>query len=115
MANPLILRKTPEDQELEQKLADLACLETELVQRELDLTTLHTELHGFEQEYLQIIGSRYSELERIEAQITEFMAYLESSRNFKPSESLKSFIEMLLNVFTQIWQQRNKRKLVDSN
>lgn len=59
------------------------------MQRELDLTTLHTELHGFEQEYLQIIGSRYSELERIEAQITEFMAYLESSRDFKPSESLK--------------------------
>lgn len=89
MTNHLILRKTPEDEELEQKLTELACLETNLIQRELDLTTLYTKLHGFEQEYLQIIGSRYSELERIEVQITEFMAYLESSRDFKPSDSLK--------------------------
>lgn len=53
------------------------------------LTTFQAELHSFEQQYLGLIGSRYTELERIEAQITEYMDYLESSRNFKPSDGLK--------------------------
>jgi DnaJ-domain-containing protein 1 len=89
MSNSLVLRQTPEDEELEKKLAELTALETELIQRELDLTTVHAELHSFEREYLQIVGSRYIELERIEAQITEYIAYLESSRDFNPSDSLK--------------------------
>ncbi|NJM88890.1 MAG: molecular chaperone DnaJ [Hydrococcus sp. RU_2_2] len=89
MSNSLVLRQTPENEDLEKKLAELADLETELIQRELNLTTVHAELHSFEREYLQIVGSRYIELERIEAQITEYMAYLESSRDFNPSDDLK--------------------------
>jgi DnaJ-domain-containing protein 1 len=89
MSSGLVFSKSPEDEELDRKNAELAALEMDLIQRELDLTTFHAELHSFEREYLQIIGSRYTELERIEAQITEYMDYLESSRNFKPSDSLK--------------------------
>jgi DnaJ-domain-containing protein 1 len=46
-------------------------------------------LQNFEREYQQIIGTRYTELERIEIQIAEYMAYLESNRDFKPSEDIK--------------------------
>jgi DnaJ-domain-containing protein 1 len=59
------------------------------VQGELDLATTHGELQNFEREYQQIIGTRYAELERIEIQIAEYMAYLESNRDFKPSEDIK--------------------------
>jgi DnaJ-domain-containing protein 1 len=89
METSLIVNKSPEDEELERKKAELEALESDLVQKELDLATLQGELHSFEREYLQIIGSRYTELERVEAQIAEYMAYLESSRDFKPSDGLK--------------------------
>lgn len=89
MSNQLVLQVTPEDEELQRKAAELATLETELVQGELDLTTLHAELHNFDREYQQIIGTRYAELDRIEEQIAEYMAYLESSTDFIPSEALK--------------------------
>jgi DnaJ-domain-containing protein 1 len=59
------------------------------VQGELDLATTHGELQNFEREYQQIIGTRYTELERIEIQIAEYMAYLESNRDFNPSEDIK--------------------------
>lgn len=89
MESALARRQTPEQQELDKKLAELAALETELAQRELDVATTQAELHSFEREYLQVVGIRYTELDRLEAQIAEYMAYLESSRDFKPSESLK--------------------------
>lgn len=89
MESAIARRQTPEQQELDKKLAELAALETELAQRELDVATLQAELHAFEREYLRVVGIRYTEFDRIEAQIAEYMAYLESSRDFKPSESLK--------------------------
>jgi DnaJ-domain-containing protein 1 len=89
MSNQLVLQVTPEDEELQRKSAELAILETELVQGELDLTTLHAELQNFDREYQQIIGTRYAELDRIEEQIAEYMEYLESSTDFTPSEDLK--------------------------
>jgi DnaJ-domain-containing protein 1 len=91
MNSDIIPRLTPEEEEVEKKRAELAALETELAQRELDLATLHAELHAFERKYQQVIGIRYAELDRIEAQITEYMAYLESSQDFRPSDSLKKF------------------------
>jgi DnaJ-domain-containing protein 1 len=89
MGSDLVRRLTPEEEEVERKRAELDALETDLAQRELDLATLHAELHAFERKYQQVIGIRYAELDRIEAQITEYMAYLESSQDFKPSDSLK--------------------------
>lgn len=74
MSGGLVYRQSPEEEELERKRLELADLETELVQKELDLTTLNAELHNFEREYTQI---------------SEYMAYLESSRGFRPSDSLK--------------------------
>jgi DnaJ-domain-containing protein 1 len=89
MGSDLVRRLTPEEEEVERKRAELDVLETDLAQRELDLATLHAELHAFERKYQQVIGIRYAELDRIEAQITEYMAYLESSQDFKPSDGLK--------------------------
>lgn len=89
MESAIARRQTPEQQELDKKLAELAALETKLAQRELDVATTQAELHAFEREYLQVVGIRYTELDRLEAQIAEYMAYLESSRDFRPSESLK--------------------------
>lgn len=79
----------PEDEELEKKKTELTGLETELAQRELDLTTLQAELHAFEREYFRVIGIRYTELDRIEDQIAEYMASLEAVKAFKPSQNLK--------------------------
>jgi DnaJ-domain-containing protein 1 len=89
MDKDIVRRLTPEEEELEKKRSELASLEAELTQRELDLTTLHAELNAFERKYQQMIGIRFSELDRIEAQITEYMSYLEASRDFKPSDDLK--------------------------
>lgn len=89
MKNAIALVQNSEQQELEEKLAELAALEAALAEYELDLKTKQTELNTFEQEYSRIIGSRYLEIERLEAQIAEYMAYLESNKSFKPSDSLK--------------------------
>ncbi|WNZ26204.1 molecular chaperone DnaJ [Leptolyngbya sp. NK1-12] len=89
MDKDIVRRLTPEEEELGKKHSELANLEAELTQRELELATLHAELHAFERKYQQIIGIRFSELDRIEAQITEYMAYLEASKEFKPSDNLK--------------------------
>src|SRR2546427_8399393 len=67
----LVIRKAPEDRELEQKLAELAQVETELEQDELDLATLRAQLRRFEAQYLRIVGSRYAEFDEIEAQLAE--------------------------------------------
>ena len=89
MNDRLVLRVSPEEEELQRKSAELAVSEADLLQRELDLATLHAELKNFEREYQQVIGTRYAELERIEQQIVEYMAYLESGSDFTPSEDLK--------------------------
>jgi DnaJ-domain-containing protein 1 len=89
MSDRLVISLSPEVEELQRKSEELSALEAELVQGELDLATTHGELQNFEREYQQIIGTRHAELERIEIQIAEYMAYLESSRDFKPSEDIK--------------------------
>ena len=89
MNDRLVISLSPELEELQRKAEELSALEADLVQGELDLATTHGVLQNFEREYQQIIGTRYAELERIEIQIAEYMAYLESSRDFNPSEDIK--------------------------
>jgi hypothetical protein len=67
-------RHTPEERELAKKLAELTALEIELAQRELDLHTLQAEVHAFEAQYLDIIGTRYATLDDLEAQVAEALA-----------------------------------------
>ncbi len=95
MSSDLTRHISPEEEELTQKEAELAALESELAERELGLATLQAELHTFEREYLHLIGSRYAELDRIEAQIAEYMAYLENNQAFRPSDNLKKLYREL--------------------
>ncbi len=74
MASEIIKNQTPEKRELENKQAEFAALEAELIQRELDLATLRAELADFERRYLQTVGALYAELDEIEAQIAEAKA-----------------------------------------
>ena len=89
MEHEIIHKLTPEQEELEKKKAELAALETELAEKELNLVTFQAELSSFENEYMRVIGICYTELDRIEAQIEEYIALLESGRDFQPSAELK--------------------------
>lgn len=67
-------RVKPEDEELAKKRLELAKLESELADRELYVATLRSELASFERQYLKIVGTRYAELDEINAQIAEQLA-----------------------------------------
>lgn len=115
MENAIALNKTPEEQELDKKLAELAALETALAGRELDLATNLAELHAFEREYLRVVGSRYTEIDRLEAQIAEYMAYLESAKDFKPSESLKKLYRQVAKLIHPDLATDDKERLRRQN
>jgi hypothetical protein len=78
----------PEDEELARKQLELAGLQSELAERELFLATLQYELSAFERLYLKIVGSRYAELDEIEAQVAERIAR-EQTNNKEAQESAK--------------------------
>jgi len=71
VAIEIIKRQTPEERELEKKKAELSALESDLIQREIDLATLRGELSDLESCYLRTVGVLYAELDEIEAQIAE--------------------------------------------
>jgi uncharacterized membrane-anchored protein len=95
MTGGLIREPSPEEKELQNKRTELAGLETRLAERELELATFQAELHAFERLYLQVVGMRQQELQRIEAQIEEYMAYLASAHPFQPSSELKQVYRQL--------------------
>ena len=66
---------SPEEKELERKRKELDQLRSELAESELGLATLRSELVAFERRYLEAVGSRYAELDKLEAQIAESTAH----------------------------------------
>jgi DnaJ-domain-containing protein 1 len=74
MIKDIVKSEKPEEKELRKKRAELDSLEDQLVQQELELTTLLAELREFEARYLNIVGVRYAELDEIEAKIAEAQA-----------------------------------------
>jgi hypothetical protein len=75
MGDGIMYKKSPEEQELDKKLAELATLEATLAERELILATLQAKLNIFEREYLQVIGIRYAKLDELEAEIAKYLAF----------------------------------------
>ncbi len=69
-------RRTPEEEELHRKQADLSALETQVAERELELATVRAELGAFERRYLTQVGARYAELDEVLAKIAETEARL---------------------------------------
>ena len=66
--------RSPEEQELRRKQAELENLLSALAESELELATLRSELITFERRYLEVAGSRYAELDALEARIAEAVA-----------------------------------------
>jgi hypothetical protein len=66
--------RSPEEEELERKRLELEQLQSDLAESELELATLRSELIAFERRYMEVVGSRYAELDRLEAQIAESTA-----------------------------------------
>jgi hypothetical protein len=64
----------PEDRELARKREEQAAIETELADRELRAANLRAELGAFERRYLHFVGSRYAELDELNAQVAERIA-----------------------------------------
>ena len=73
----LASRRTPEEEELERKQAELAGLQADLAQRELDLATLQAELQAFELRYLRTVGAKLAQLDELEARIAELVVKLQ--------------------------------------
>jgi hypothetical protein len=64
----------PEEEELAKKRQELAGLESELAESELRTAGMRVELAVFERRYLRMVGTRYVELDEIDAQISEILA-----------------------------------------
>lgn len=74
MSADIYIRPKPEEEELQQKRVELEELGKQLIERELQLLGLRRELAAFERLYAQKVGSRYAELDEVEAEIAEVLA-----------------------------------------
>jgi hypothetical protein len=73
MTEKLIPHPEIERREREVKLEALEALEAELVERELTLVGIRSELREFENRYLKTVGRSYLELEEVEREMAELM------------------------------------------
>lgn len=64
----------PEEQELARKRKEQSAIETELAECELRAANLRAELGAFERRYLHFVGSRYADLDELNAQVAEQVA-----------------------------------------
>lgn len=74
MANDITRTRTPEERELEQKRTVLRSLEAQLVDKELEFSTLQAQLRAFEKKYVAVVGVKYAELDEVMAQVAELLA-----------------------------------------
>lgn len=74
MGTEIIHQITAEEWEYKSKNAELSSLEGQLAQQELDLATFRGEINSFRARYLAAVGSRYWELDKLEAEIAEIEA-----------------------------------------
>jgi hypothetical protein len=94
MTGDLVRATSPEELALQQRQAELAKLKARLAERELELATFQGELQAFKQLYLQMVGMRLQELERIKSQIEEYSA-LFATQPFHPSGELRQLYRQL--------------------
>lgn len=87
MAKEIEKIRTPEEQELHEKLQDLSALEAELAQKELDLATLTAELQALESRYIRVVGRKFAELDQINAETAEYLAAQEPENLHAQSEA----------------------------
>lgn len=80
MSDPNMRLTKPEEEELFKRKAELLLLESDLAGQELCLTAWRSELATFERLYLKTLGSRYAQLDEIEATIAEQQARLHPNR-----------------------------------
>jgi len=66
--------------------AEVARLESLLSERQIELTTLQEEMHGFKIRYTEIVGSRLAELAEIEQAIKQAEARLQEPEDDSPGE-----------------------------
>ena len=82
--NSQIVRRAPRDrEELSAKLQELVRLRAQLVDRELFLTNLRSEIHAFEIRYMREVGALYHKLDEWNAKIAKAHAedlYIESAK-----------------------------------
>jgi len=69
-----VRKLNPEEEELDRQLVELAKLENQIGDRELELSTLQAQLEQFRSRYMSVVGRRYAELDRIEAKIAQLLA-----------------------------------------
>jgi len=78
--------ETPEEREVTGKRAELAALEAQLAERELDLATLQGETRAFEARYVLAVGRLFAELDELACIIHEGADFSDSGgdRSVKP-------------------------------
>jgi hypothetical protein len=81
---------SPEERELERKRSRLELLKGRLAEQELILATAKGELAVFEERYLREIGTRYAELDNLEARIAEALARLDPSNRVISEEAKRA-------------------------